>query len=573
MSILKLYFPPKYASETDLIEEMSVYTEIINSDMETIEQFLLSINGFKEIDVNFGDYIIKSHFPSGKAVTSTVSVKEDRKEFELPFIQFRNKQLAWQEFLGNIPIYKEGDKKFTKDCSIWQRLWSYDQEKNQWQILNNFDWQITRLTRDENFIYYRLKLDQGIKKPHLLQLGGKQIPWRLISLPPGSEYEVFVRPAQSQAELDNDIVAVVDNDIIVSVVSRELKNRKVEILLSYLRTGQIRQAKVIFDDIIANTLKVDPSSQSRQITPLLVSVCSYFLLKVSANDHLNEWLQGFGNSIEYLSDASVIRSQQLLCAPNPDIKLARSLLLKATELGIPIYTEGIHLLFNCLQIFNINEPKNEQLKEVLEKIRRYAASVDWSKSLTTFYGITPEKPSYKPSLLKTGIPNDEKGIFWLVEEDETLTTDFVQYNQKSLQRLGWTIEESRGEFQLMVAHSRNGRKFQEQIVRRLPENCAVSIREVILDSSDKSLYSRIEEQVGKEQPQALIVSGLDSVREIDDLLKNTNKDLPEECTFPLVLLVTDKIERKLIRLAPYFWDRATRTKFTRSHEKDVPNIA
>ncbi len=548
---LKLKF-----SDNDLIKGASVYTEVINSGREIVAELSLSLNDTKEIDVSLGDYYeIRGYFPNGKIVKAIEYVKEDRYyNVELPFIQIQNKQLAWQEFLGNFPILKKLAQTIDHDSSIWQRLWSYNKQQKQWQIVETEEWELTELTRDEKFIYYQLEILQGTNKLHFLQLGGKQITWRLISLPLSNKFKILITPVQNSHEYDNDIASVVKNDIKVSVISADPIHQKSEILLSYLRAGKIRGAKVIFE-YICNKL------QSLN-NPLVAIFCSYYSLKIGDSQRFPELLQNFLNSMEWLPDIAIICGQQLRLNSNSDLERSRDLFLRASELGLPIYTQGMRLLFDSLKVFNYTNPEDEQVKKALEKIRPYAATVDWSKCLTTFYGISPEEPSYQPSKLKIGIPNYKREIFWLMGEDNKLSDD----NEESLELLKETIQLGKGQFELI--YYRDNNNLQEQITRRIPE-----IQVIELKPSTKELSSTIQEKLKKES-QALIISGWEYVIEIDSLLKNTNKEwetgtLRKKSSCPLIFVLPDKIVPKVSNHAGYISNFAKKINFTADNIRKV----
>jgi len=140
----------------------------------------------------------------------------------------------------------------------------------------------------------------------------------------------------------------------------------------------------------------------------------------------------------------------------------------------------------------------------------------------------------------------------------------AQNNETSLQELVWAIPSSPGQFSLILARC-NYNQLREQMVQQLRKICPVQIREIVLESSVQKLYATIREQLGNEQPSAVMVSGLELVSDIDQLLTSINsvrEEFRKHCRFPLVLWVNDEIVRKFIRLAPDFENWTTRTVFT-----------
>jgi WD40 repeat protein/tetratricopeptide (TPR) repeat protein len=139
----------------------------------------------------------------------------------------------------------------------------------------------------------------------------------------------------------------------------------------------------------------------------------------------------------------------------------------------------------------------------------------------------------------------------------------VAVYESVLQDLAWTINMSQGEFSLILVRG-NYAKLREQMVQRLRELCSVEIREIVLDKSLKRLYSTIQEQLGDEQPPAVIVFGLEAVSDIDQVLISMNRvreEFRKNFHFPLVLWIDDQILKKLIRLVPDFESWATTIEF------------
>jgi len=140
--------------------------------------------------------------------------------------------------------------------------------------------------------------------------------------------------------------------------------------------------------------------------------------------------------------------------------------------------------------------------------------------------------------------------------------EIIQINQESLKTLIRGITCFQEEFSLILVVC-NYRTLREQVVQQLREQCPVQMRELVLEKSVQTLYTRITEELGTEQPNALMIVGLESVREIDPVLTATNQIREEfrNFTFPVVLWVTDAILHKLIRLIPDFYSWATTVEF------------
>jgi WD40 repeat protein/AAA+ ATPase superfamily predicted ATPase len=111
----------------------------------------------------------------------------------------------------------------------------------------------------------------------------------------------------------------------------------------------------------------------------------------------------------------------------------------------------------------------------------------------------------------------------------------------------------------------NYTELREKIVEKLNEQCPIPCRQIFLPASVKTLYSTIEAELGEERPSALMVFGLETVTAIDQVLTSTNyvrEEFKNNFPFPVVLWVTDKISKKLIRLVTDIESWTTTVEFS-----------
>lgn len=151
---------------------------------------------------------------------------------------------------------------------------------------------------------------------------------------------------------------------------------------------------------------------------------------------------------------------------------------------------------------------------------------------------------------------------------KTMKDDSNQINQAALRTLVRSIQLFQGEFSLLLARC-NYVQLQEQIVQQLHQQSPLTIDELALEPSARTLYHTIANHLAqKPQPHALMVSGLESVVALDRLLNATNQVREEfrNFNFPLILWVTDEVLQKLIRLIPDFHSWSTKIKFVSSTE-------
>ncbi|KAF3885987.1 MULTISPECIES: WD40 domain-containing protein [Nostocales] len=144
-------------------------------------------------------------------------------------------------------------------------------------------------------------------------------------------------------------------------------------------------------------------------------------------------------------------------------------------------------------------------------------------------------------------------------------------NESALEELAWGIDASVGRFKLFLARC-NYARLRVRLIERLQELTNVEIRILELQESEKTLYARIHKEFGQEQPDVLMVLGLESVTDLEDLLSATNQvreEFRKSFHFPLVLWIDDEVFNKLIRVAPDFESWAISTEFAIATEELV----
>lgn len=147
--------------------------------------------------------------------------------------------------------------------------------------------------------------------------------------------------------------------------------------------------------------------------------------------------------------------------------------------------------------------------------------------------------------------------------------DIKAANDRALQSLWRAITLSCGNFSAVIVCC-NYRVLQEQILQSLDKLAAgvACIHRVVLPPNTRSLYTALHFQLvtDNQLPSGLMVLGLETVEEIDDLLRSINHirdELPKRHAFPMVFWVNEQILQKFLRLAPDFasW-AATPIRFT-----------
>ncbi|KKD38763.1 hypothetical protein [Limnoraphis robusta] len=141
-------------------------------------------------------------------------------------------------------------------------------------------------------------------------------------------------------------------------------------------------------------------------------------------------------------------------------------------------------------------------------------------------------------------------------------------NIRSLNTLLRVVNHFSDEFSLIFACC-NYRSLRQKVMKTLRKKCLVEIQEIILDVETKTLYTNIKNCLGENKPPVLMIFGLESVNNIQEVLKATNQ-IREEFSnfkFPLIIWIDDHLLQMMIRLVPDFHSWGTTIEFVISKKE------
>ncbi|BDA71786.1 WD-40 repeat-containing protein [Calothrix sp. PCC 7716] len=141
--------------------------------------------------------------------------------------------------------------------------------------------------------------------------------------------------------------------------------------------------------------------------------------------------------------------------------------------------------------------------------------------------------------------------------------DIAVINEDSLHAIVRTITMSQGRFLLVLLRC-NYAALRNSMIKTIHQLSPVTISEITLPVSVKTLYTAIEEQIGEKQPAALMVYGLESVQNLEAVLISANQvreEFRKQFSFPIMLWVDDKVFKKFVRLATDLENWSTTIEF------------
>ena len=137
-------------------------------------------------------------------------------------------------------------------------------------------------------------------------------------------------------------------------------------------------------------------------------------------------------------------------------------------------------------------------------------------------------------------------------------------NDESFQTLERAIKLSQGELSLILLRC-NYQSLRQNIIQRLHNNYPYKV--INLPKSVQSVYQYIREKIGYEESSILVVFGLDSVANLENILRKVNlarEEFRNNFHIPILFWVNEDTLKKIIQLAPDFhnWTKTISFSFT-----------
>jgi hypothetical protein len=382
-----------------------VVVSVLDADLETVagpESFFVSQDPSFPVDP--GAYVVHVDPPSGQRLMKTVRVVEGQQVTASFFLH----ELSGHETLEKGALLRGVDRRPGSSgldgeeyASAWAKLWRREPSG---------DWRLAPFApasawNDRDGISYEF---QGLPRAqYLVQFGGPRLAWRHVAVPAHEQVTIMVVP-------DRDL----PGEVIVSAITG---NDLAESLLGYLQSGYIQNA----DALLAK--HAEELLFGKHEDPIAATIGGYFLLRVRRLETLRSWAPNLAR-FAWLPDGAVIDGWQHCHAgketgSTAEFDQAREQFLLAAARGVPVYTEGLRLLIDGLNL--VATPDDDrQVHDALTALRRYADAVDWAAVTVTFTGADPTQPDPAP---RYGVAPSTAGMVFLhqVELSDLVRTGFL----------------------------------------------------------------------------------------------------------------------------------------------------
>ncbi|NER21982.1 MAG: AAA family ATPase [Symploca sp. SIO1C2] len=144
-------------------------------------------------------------------------------------------------------------------------------------------------------------------------------------------------------------------------------------------------------------------------------------------------------------------------------------------------------------------------------------------------------------------------------------------NQTELEELEFTLEAFQGQFLLIFAQC-NYDTLRSRLIQLIQESSPLDIHTITLHPHDTALYQRIQKDLQGQQPQALMVLGLESVQSLEKMLASADlvrEEFRNNCPFPVVVWVTDSVKSQWMQFARNLESWGVSSQFNLSLEELV----
>ena len=169
-------------------------------------------------------------------------------------------------------------------------------------------------------------------------------------------------------------------------VDARTRDPDVEALRGYLLSGEIEVARALAAGVLAERLLA-----AKMAAPRIAALGAYVLLRTGELERLHNWPDNLTRWKPWLPDGPLIAAWQRLRSPHPHYDEVCELLLEAESRGMPVYTEGVRLLRDGLDLFR-SDDEDWPVAEAVERVAGYAQALNWDKSETTYFGVAADQP-------------------------------------------------------------------------------------------------------------------------------------------------------------------------------------
>ena len=176
-----------------------------------------------------------------------------------------------------------------------------------------------------------------------------------------------------------------------------LKHTEAELLLRYWEQGRWQLAA---NALSSTAVTAESLLYQKTQHPISAAIGAYALLRLGALDRLHDWSKNLMNWFQWLPDGAAIRGEHL--ARMGEHKQALQAFCVLRERGLPYFSDGLSYAIDRLRLYQnlgqkqFDPQELENCVATLKHLEPFSYFTDFSKPLTTFTGLDPNKPDAQP---------------------------------------------------------------------------------------------------------------------------------------------------------------------------------
>lgn len=252
---------------------------------------------------------------------------------------------------------------------VWMTLWLL--EEGRWEAKK-----VEALAQQRDVGMQQIVLEVP-NKPHLLQIGGEEVAWRLVSLPPGGPVRIALTRRADEG-----------GDALEITIGRSQPDN--ELIMSYLARGAVSEA-----DRLAEAWHVaDLMLHDKHDDPVSAAAGAYLLLKNRRLERRTRWVDNLVNLFPFMSDGAIVSAALAAQRDGVTASEIRSKIDLALARGFPIFSMGISLLVETMAAVHRGKKESKRFHMAYLAAQAYARAQCSKGAYFAFYGKSPAEPAW-----------------------------------------------------------------------------------------------------------------------------------------------------------------------------------
>lgn len=314
--------------------------------------------------------------PNGASLQETVELRDGQAEVTLhQGEQSPHEWLQWVTPFRSLSHLRSGGEVSTvvrrRIGQVWMTLWTLEDGRWKAQGVQAFDRQ-----RDAGMQQLVIDVPQF---PNLLQIGGEEVAWRLVSLPAGGRVRVALTRSATEK-----------GDSLEITIGRSHPDD--ELIMSYLARGAVAEA-----DRLAEAWDVaDLMLQEKKQDPVSAAAGAYLLLKNRRLQQRRDWVDNLVEWFPYMADGAIVSAALALQREDAKESEIRAKLDVALGRGLPIFAMGASVLVETMAAVHRGKRETKRFHAAYLAAQAYARALCSKGAYFAFYGKSPAEPSWTP---------------------------------------------------------------------------------------------------------------------------------------------------------------------------------